>query len=547
MSKKQIANLAVKVTASSEGLRQELNNDAEEIKRFHKRARQGIDTTNDAVNAGQRSMRLYYQTQSRSAARGFIEQQTRDEMAARIRAMRAESMRAKVGAEVSQRLFGGPVAVDAAEKSGEDLAGHQGKGFLKELQMQFGRSSSFAKTMKLMAGTGPIYAIHLATKMFAEMAEGAAHAADQFRAGKLTTGELADNLAGSVPLIGEIWKGGRAIREAFTGEQAAIEATLKAAEALNEATAFRAELAQKVKASEEATARAVEDLALRRAKLGASADKQAELDTEARDRREKEDAAKRLDEQIKEIRDKARAKADELGAKASEYISEGSFNSGTDYTSQIQQQIQQVRSDAARAIKQLESQKAAILPAIDMTQTMEGWARSITSIEGKVIGFIDRFAAKAKEARDGAYSEADRKRKTTDERDAEQWRIKKMHQDEALRIADEGKRAYDAALGSGQAYINSIEELQRLHQQGGLTDEQYKVAALKATVDYQAGQPQNFDAPAQQRFTTYRVEWNQKTETAAEKQLREAQQSKALLQQINEAIRSTVAGEVAQF
>lgn len=70
------------------------------------RVRKEVQATTAQIEAGQRSMRAFYQTQQRVASRGFMEQSVRDEMATRIKAMRAEAMKVKVGEEVQRRLFG---------------------------------------------------------------------------------------------------------------------------------------------------------------------------------------------------------------------------------------------------------------------------------------------------------------------------------------------------------------------------------------------------------------------------------------------------------
>lgn len=113
-------------------------------------------------------------------------------------------------------------------------AGHQaGESFIENLKSEVGRSSAAHELIEIFRGAGPAIAIGLAAHETKELAEGFEKAVDEFREGKITTGEMADQLARSIPILGDIYSAGRAIREIFTGEEAAIAAINEQAERLD--------------------------------------------------------------------------------------------------------------------------------------------------------------------------------------------------------------------------------------------------------------------------------------------------------------------------
>lgn len=61
----------------------------------------------------------------------------------------------------------------------------------------------------------------------ANMSGKAAAAVDQFRQGQASAGELAENLLGAIPILGNFWRFGRDIREIITGENVQLERQLK--------------------------------------------------------------------------------------------------------------------------------------------------------------------------------------------------------------------------------------------------------------------------------------------------------------------------------
>ena len=97
------------------------------------------------------------------------------------------------------------------------------KSALSQLGGAFGKSSALGKVEKLLLGGGAIWGLSHAAKLIGDMATNAGNLAREFSQGKISAGEMASKLVDSLPVVGQFAQAGRAIREAFTGEQAAVE------------------------------------------------------------------------------------------------------------------------------------------------------------------------------------------------------------------------------------------------------------------------------------------------------------------------------------
>lgn len=215
-----IANLNVMLTAN-----------ASQFSATMKASRKDIDQVNAAVERGQRSMKAFYETQNRATSRGFVEQKTRDEMAARIKAMRAATLNDKVAAEVNQRLFGGtPAVAKAAEDAGKIASKHftaaiapSSKGFLDNMKGMFGEESKWGKVFKLFAGTGAVAGLSMAANQFNELTIKAEAFALALHRADGSASELAADLLTSIPIVGKLGEGLARVWSIMSGEAAAIE------------------------------------------------------------------------------------------------------------------------------------------------------------------------------------------------------------------------------------------------------------------------------------------------------------------------------------
>jgi hypothetical protein len=112
------------------------------------------------------------------------------------------------------------------QKAGQDMAAldKQSKGFIKDIKGRFGEESGFGQAFKIAAGTGAVAGLTLAAREFENLTGKIAATADAFRRGETTSQEFFAESARGLPVIGSLVKGFDNIREAITGEQAAMEA-----------------------------------------------------------------------------------------------------------------------------------------------------------------------------------------------------------------------------------------------------------------------------------------------------------------------------------
>jgi hypothetical protein len=98
------------------------------------------------------------------------------------------------------------------------------RGFLDELNAQYGKKSTIGKVFKLAAGGGVIAGLALAANEFKNLTEHAGEMYDKFRAGNTTAGELADEVAKSLPIIGKVYEGFKNIGEIVSGVRGEVAA-----------------------------------------------------------------------------------------------------------------------------------------------------------------------------------------------------------------------------------------------------------------------------------------------------------------------------------
>jgi fused signal recognition particle receptor len=103
-----------------------------------------------------------------------------------------------------------------------------------QLREGLGRRSALGEASELLKGGGPISGLTGAAEAIKSMAEQAKNLKDQFQSGKLSAGELTEKLIEGVPIVGQFWQAGKAIRELFTNEGADLENANTQAKALDE-------------------------------------------------------------------------------------------------------------------------------------------------------------------------------------------------------------------------------------------------------------------------------------------------------------------------
>ncbi len=158
-----------------------------------------------------------------TAGRDPFESDVRKVIADRYRAMRNATRDEQVKSAAEDILFGGPskeVAATAGAEAGHAMAEGTHKGFLNGLKANFGKHSPFADITHLLKGGGAIFGLSLATSELAALTGEVVKLKDELNEGKISSGELADQLARAVPILGHLYAAGRNIHELWTGDEA---------------------------------------------------------------------------------------------------------------------------------------------------------------------------------------------------------------------------------------------------------------------------------------------------------------------------------------
>lgn len=191
----------------------------------------------------------------RQVQRTRDEQMIRDEKAIAIRRLRAgavEARREQARIIAEEQLFGKRVAqvqgearLQETRKQNGRLAAEQ-RGFIKQLQGQFGRGSTFKESLEILTGGGAIIGVSMLMRMLANSAAKAKDLSMELRAGSKGAGDVVDELAATLPILGSAYRITKDIQEIFTGEEATLQRIREHTEAINKATAGRAEAEKRV-------------------------------------------------------------------------------------------------------------------------------------------------------------------------------------------------------------------------------------------------------------------------------------------------------------
>lgn len=176
--------------------------------------------------------------------RSAIEQQVRDEMAARIHAMRGEAAKANIADEVNRRLFGGTAKRGTSVAGVASGAGAEGKAagqayagsFFDELNGMAGKRSILGKSMKLLMGGGVIGALGMASGEFNALTQVAEKFAMSLNKGPEAARAATAELLLSIPVVGRLAEGFDRIGGLISGDTAYVARLTQEAENLNAVT-----------------------------------------------------------------------------------------------------------------------------------------------------------------------------------------------------------------------------------------------------------------------------------------------------------------------
>jgi hypothetical protein len=138
-----------------------------------------------------------------------------EEAAEAMDLQQAESRDAEAATrQVGDAARGTAAQIDRAADSTRSLRDR-----LKDIRSQTGEGSGVHQLSQLLVGGGIVAGFGLLSREVNKMAGAAADMSDAFRSGKASLGDMAESMAASVPIYGDIWEAGRKIRETFTGEK----------------------------------------------------------------------------------------------------------------------------------------------------------------------------------------------------------------------------------------------------------------------------------------------------------------------------------------
>lgn len=124
-------------------------------------------------------------------------------------------------------------AATARVKKENAAVAQSGRDMFKSLGSQFGKGSLLGDVGKALSGRGAFGGITMLLNETDNALKKAVELQTQYKLGAISAGEMADELAKSIPILGHIYSAGRSIHELISGEEAetaAIEASTKALE-----------------------------------------------------------------------------------------------------------------------------------------------------------------------------------------------------------------------------------------------------------------------------------------------------------------------------
>jgi len=131
---------------------------------------------------------------------------------------------------------------------------------LSDLKKTAGEGGQLGEFAKMARGAGAVAGIALAARTLTDLTGKAVSFRDAMREGSMSAGDVADQLARSIPVLGSIYAAGRNLRELITGQQAEINKMLASAAAQDGNIANRRSLREAVASSQGAFGRRQEAL-----------------------------------------------------------------------------------------------------------------------------------------------------------------------------------------------------------------------------------------------------------------------------------------------
>lgn len=127
---------------------------------------------------------------------------------------------------------------DEATAANEAKSAHEGlEATLERTKETLGRRSLAHEALELLTGGGTVAVLGLAGGILKDSTQRMIELRDRARETAMSSGQITEELAGSLPVLGSIWQAGRNIRELFSGEAGIAKGIQEAAQRADEVTA----------------------------------------------------------------------------------------------------------------------------------------------------------------------------------------------------------------------------------------------------------------------------------------------------------------------
>jgi hypothetical protein len=182
------------------------------------------------------------------------------------------------------------VEIGADSKELEDKV-KKGQTLLKQLKEGVGSRSQFKDVVEIFKGAGAVAGLALAARTLNDMASAAVKWRDAMAEGGDAAAGATEELIQSLPVLGQIRQAGLAIRELFTGEEAATRAIREEGERINKIMDARLATQKSIVAATKDQAEALKKLMDRMALTGLNPEDRARVESQQKFEAERKDSS----------------------------------------------------------------------------------------------------------------------------------------------------------------------------------------------------------------------------------------------------------------
>ena len=192
----------------------------------------------------------------------------------------------------------------------------KGQSLLNDLKKGLGEESKLGNVGKILAGTGAAAGLALSARLLNDMAGAAVKWRDAMAQGGDAAAGATEELIQSLPILGQIRQAGLAIRELFTGEEAAARAVREEVDRLNKSMDARLALQKAITTATDEQIGAMGRLAAAAERSAAHPEDRWRIDAQQKRREEAAARSSDTEEKRNQVRQKAKEVIDPLLAQA---------------------------------------------------------------------------------------------------------------------------------------------------------------------------------------------------------------------------------------